>query len=229
MTNKTAFRAAALGALLIGAGAMTACTTTDPYTGMPVRNNTGTGALAGAAGGALLGYLTNTNKGEQGRKNALIGAGIGALAGGAVGNYMDRQQADFRRSLEGSGVAIRRNGDQIVLVMPSDVTFAVDKSDVQPQFTRVLDDVARTLNAYPQTTIDVVGHADSTGPDDYNQGLSERRAGSVAAYLTGPGRVLPDRLFVAGQGERQPVATNDTAEGRAQNRRVEIILRPLTQ
>lgn len=222
-------RKLALAAVLLGAAAMTACTTTDPYTGMPVRNNTGTGALAGAAGGALLGYLTNTNRGEQGRKNALIGAGIGALAGGAVGNYMDRQQADFRRSLEGSGVAIRRNGDQIVLVMPSDVTFAVDRSDVQPQFTRVLDDVAGTLNAYPQTTIDVVGHADSTGPDAYNQTLSERRASSVAGYLTGPGRVLADRVFVAGQGERQPIASNDTAEGRAQNRRVEIILRPLTQ
>ena len=104
----------------------------------------------------------------------------GALAGGAIGNYMDRQQADFRRSLEGSGVMIRRNGDQIVLVMPSDVTFAVDRSDVQPQFMRVLDDVARTLNAYPQTTIDVVGHADSSGPDDYNQTLSERRASAVA-------------------------------------------------
>jgi outer membrane protein OmpA-like peptidoglycan-associated protein len=196
---------------------------------MPVRNNTGTGVLTGAGVGAVLGYLTNTNKGEQGRKNALIGAGIGALAGGAVGNYMDRQQADFRRSLEGSGVMIRRNGDQIVLVMPSDVTFAVDKSEVQPQFTRVLDDVARTLNAYPQTTIDVVGHADSSGPDDYNQTLSERRASSVAGYLTGPGRVIPDRIFVAGQGERQPIASNDTAEGRAQNRRVEIILRPLTR
>jgi outer membrane protein OmpA-like peptidoglycan-associated protein len=177
----------------------------------------------------VLGYLTNTNKGEQGRKNALIGAGIGALAGGAVGNYMDRQQADFRRSLEGSGVMIRRNGDQIVLVMPSDVTFAVDKSDVQPQFTRVLDDVARTLNAYPQTTIDVVGHADSSGPDAYNQTLSERRASAVAGYLTGPGRVLGDRIFVAGMGERQPVADNGTAEGRSQNRRVEIILRPITQ
>lgn len=218
----------ALAAVLLGAGALVACSTTDPYTGMKVRNNTGTGALAGAAGGALLGYLTNTNKGEQGRKNALIGAGIGALAGGAVGNYMDRQQADFRRSLEGSGVMIRRNGDQIVLVMPSDVTFAVDKSDVQPQFTRVLDDVARTLNAYPQTTIDVVGHADSSGPDDYNQALSERRASAVAGYLTGPGRVLQDRVFVAGMGERQPVADNSTAAGRAQNRRVEIILRPLT-
>ncbi|AAK22188.1 OmpA family protein [Caulobacter vibrioides] len=217
-----------LAVVLMSAGALAACTTTDPYTGMPVRNNTGTGALTGAGVGAVLGYLTNTNKGEQGRKNALIGAGIGALAGGAIGNYMDRQQADFRRSLEGSGVMIRRNGDQIVLVMPSDVTFAVDRSDVQPPFTRVLDDVARTLNAYPQTTIDVVGHADSSGPDDYNQTLSERRASAVAGYLTGPGGVLVDRVFVAGMGERAPIADNATADGRAQNRRVEIILRPLT-
>jgi outer membrane protein OmpA-like peptidoglycan-associated protein len=228
MMTKTAPKTAPWIALA-GALTLAACTTTDPYTGMPVRNNTGTGVLTGAGVGAVLGYLTNTNKGEQGRKNALIGAGVGALAGGAVGNYMDRQQADFRRSLEGSGVMVRRNGDQIVLVMPSDVTFAVDRSEVQPQFTRVLDDVARTLNAYPQTTIDVVGHADSSGPDDYNQTLSERRASSVAGYLTGPGRVLPDRVFVAGQGERQPIASNDTAEGRAQNRRVEIILRPLTR
>lgn len=221
-------RKTTLALVLMSAGALAACTTTDPYTGMPVRNNTGTGALTGAGVGAVLGYLTNTNKGEQGRKNALIGAGIGALAGGAIGNYMDRQQADFRRSLEGSGVMIRRNGDQIVLIMPSDVTFAVDRSDVQPQFTRVLDDVARTLNAYPQTTIDVVGHADSSGPDDYNQTLSERRASAVAGYLTGPGRVLTDRVYVAGMGERAPIADNATAEGRAQNRRVEIILRPLT-
>jgi len=197
-------------AALLGA---TACTTTDPYSSTPRRNNTGTGIIAGAVGGALLGYLTNTNKGEQGRKNALIGAGIGALAGGAVGSYMDRQQADFRRSLEGSGVMIRRNGDQIVLIMPSDVTFAVDRSDVQPQFTRVLDDVARTLNAYPQTTIDVVGHADSSGPDEYNQVLSERRASAVASYLTNQGRVMPDRVFVAGMGERQPIADNSTATG----------------
>jgi outer membrane protein OmpA-like peptidoglycan-associated protein len=221
-------RKTARAALLIGAAALTACSTTDPYTGMPVRNNTGTGALTGAGVGAVLGYLTNTNKGEQGRKNALIGAGIGALAGGAVGNYMDRQQADLRRSLETSGVMIRRNGDQIVLVMPSDVTFAVDKSDVQPQFTRVLDDVARTLNAYPQTTIDVVGHADSSGGAEYNQGLSERRASAVADYLTRQGRVITDRVFVAGMGSRQPIADNATAAGRAQNRRVEIILRPLT-
>jgi outer membrane protein OmpA-like peptidoglycan-associated protein len=223
ITKKTA-----LWVAMASAAALAACTTTDPYTGMPVRNNTGTGALSGAGIGAVLGYLTNTNKGEQGRKNALIGAGIGALAGGAAGNYMDRQQADFRRSLEGSGVMIRRNGDQIVLVMPSDVTFDVDKSEIQPKFLRVLDDVGRTLNAYPQTTIDIVGHADSSGPDAYNQALSERRASSVASYLINSDRVMSDRIFVAGQGERQPVASNDTAEGRAQNRRVEIILRPLT-
>jgi outer membrane protein OmpA-like peptidoglycan-associated protein len=218
----------ALWLALASAAALAACTTTDPYTGMPVRNNTGTGVLSGAGVGAVLGYLTNTNKGEQGRKNALIGAGIGALAGGAVGNYMDRQQADFRRSLEGSGVMIRRNGDQLVLVMPSDVTFDVDKSEIQPKFLRVLDDVGRTLNAYPQTTIDIVGHADSSGPDAYNQTLSERRASAVASYLINSDRVLSDRIFVAGQGERQPIASNDTPEGRAQNRRVEIILRPLT-
>ena len=218
----------ALAACILGAGAMAACTTVDPYTGQPVRNNTGTGALAGALGGAALGYLTNTNRSEQGRKNALIGAGVGALAGGAVGNYMDRQQAELRRQLAGTGVGVTRQGDNIVLNMPGDVTFAVDRSDIQPQFFPVLEDVARTLNAYPQTLVDVVGHADSTGADAYNQDLSERRASSVAGFLVERGRVLPDRLYVAGRGESAPIASNATPEGRAQNRRVEIILRPYT-
>ena len=213
---------------LIGAFALAACTTTDGYTGQQVRNNTGTGALAGALGGAALGYLTNTNKSSEGRKNALIGAGVGALAGAAAGNYMDRQQAELRQQLAGTGVDVIRQGDNIILNMPSDVTFAVDQSDIQSRFYPVLDDVARTLNAYPQTLVDVVGHADSTGADAYNQALSERRAGSVAGYLVNRGRVNPDRLYVEGRGESQPRASNATAEGRAQNRRVEIILRPLT-
>ncbi|MFN3521303.1 MAG: OmpA family protein [Phenylobacterium sp.] len=214
---------------LAGAAAMAvaACTTTDPYTGQVVRDNTRTGVLAGAAGGALLGYLTNTNKGEQGRKNALIGAGVGALAGGAVGNYMDRQQAQLRAQLAGSGVDVQRQGDNIILNMPSDVTFAVDQADIQSRFYPVLDELAQTLNQYPQTTIDVIGHADSTGADAYNQALSERRASSVASYLVSRG-VLRDRLYVAGRGESQPIASNDTEAGRAQNRRVEVILRPLT-
>lgn len=216
------------GACILGAGALVACTTTDPYTGQVVRNNTGTGALAGALGGAALGYLTNTNRSEQGRKNALIGAGIGALAGAGVGNYMDRQQAELRRELAGSGVEVQRQGDNIVLQMPSDVTFGFDRSDIQPQFYGALDDVARSLNNYPQTLVDVVGHADSTGRADYNQTLSERRALSVADYLTGRGGVLRDRLYVEGRGSSQPIADNSTDAGRAKNRRVEIVLRPYT-
>lgn len=218
----------AFAACILGAGALTACTTVDPYTGQPVRNNTGTGAIAGALGGAALGYLTNTNRSEQGRKNALIGAGIGALAGAGVGNYMDRQQAELRRELAGSGVEVQRQGDNIVLQMPSDVTFGFDRSDIQPQFYGALDDVARSLNNYPQTLVDVVGHADSTGRADYNQNLSERRALSVADYLTGRGGVLRDRLYVEGRGSSQPIASNSTEEGRAKNRRVEIVVRPYT-
>ena len=218
----------ALGACILGAGALAACTTTDPYTGQVVRNNTGTGAIAAALGGAALGYLTNTNRSEQGRKNALIGAGIGALAGAGVGNYMDRQQAELRRELAGSGVEVQRQGDNIVLQMPSDVTFGFDRSDIQPQFYDTLASVARSLNEYPQTLVDVVGHADSIGRADYNQQLSERRALAVADNLTNRGGVLRDRLYVDGRGSSQPIATNDTEEGRAKNRRVEIILRPYT-
>jgi outer membrane protein OmpA-like peptidoglycan-associated protein len=219
---------AAASVALLGAGALVACTTVDPYTGETVRSNTRTGALAGALGGAALGALTNTNRAEQGRRNALIGAGIGALAGAGVGHYMDRQQAELRRELAGSGVDVTRQGDNIVLNMPGDITFDVDRAEIRPQFLPVLDDVARTLNAYPQTLVDVVGHADSSGADDYNLGLSERRAGSVADYLAGRGRVNPDRLYVLGRGEQAPIASNATSEGRAQNRRVEIVLRPLT-
>lgn len=217
--------AASLGVLSILT--LTACTTTDPMTGQVVRSNTRTGALAGAAGGALLGYLTNTNSGEQGRKNALIGAGVGALAGAGIGVYMDRQQAEMRRQLAGSGVDVQRQGDNIVLNMPSDVTFGVDQADIQSQFYGPLDSVANILRQYPQTTIDVIGHADSTGADAYNQSLSERRAAAVASYLVSRG-VQRERLFVAGRGESQPIASNATEQGRAQNRRVEVVVRPFT-
>lgn len=221
MLNKTA-----IAAILLGATALGACTTVDPYTGQTVRNNTGTGAIAGAVGGALLGYLTNTSDGEQGRKNALLGAGIGALGGAAVGNYMDRQQAELSRQLAGTGVSVTRDGDNLVLNMPSDVTFAVDQADIQPRFDRVLDGVATILNRYPQTLVDITGHADSTGDDAHNQALSERRASAVAERLTRQGGVLPGRLFVMGRGETQPIASNATPEGRAANRRVEVVLRP---
>lgn len=204
-----------------------ACTTTSPYTGQQTRNNTATGALAGAGIGAVLGYLTNTNDSSEGATNAAIGAGVGALAGAAVGNYMDRQQAQLERELAGTGVEVDRRGDDIVLNMPGDITFAFDKAEIEPQFYPVLNDLARTLDQYPQTTIGVVGHTDSVGSDSYNQGLSERRAESVAAYLVRQ-NVMAERIYIEGQGETQPIASNETEEGRARNRRVEVVLRPIT-
>ena len=211
-------------AALLGAAA---CTTTDPYRSGPVRNNTGTGAIAGALGGALLGYLTNTSHGEQGRKNALIGAGVGALGGAAVGQYMDRQQRAMESQLSGSGVGVARQGDTLVLRMPSDVTFATNQSSIDPRFLPVLQDVARVLQQYDQSTVDVIGHTDSSGGDAINQPLSEARASSVAAELVRNG-VLAQRLYVAGESSRKPVASNATAEGKAMNRRVEILIRPFT-
>jgi len=202
-----------------------ACTTTDPYSSTPRRNNTGTGAIAGAIGGAVLGYLTNTSNSEEGRKNALIGAGIGALGGAAVGSYMDRQQRELEAELSGSGVGVARQGDNLVLRMPSDVTFASNQSSINPGFYATLDDVAAVLNRYDQSVVDIIGHADSDGAEDYNLTLSRQRASSVAQYLVNR-NVLADRLYVDGRGESQPVATNATAEGKAQNRRVEILIRP---
>lgn len=209
-------------AALLGAAA---CTTTDPYSSTPRRNNTGTGVIAGALGGALLGYLTNTSNSEEGRKNALIGAGIGALGGAAVGQYMDRQQRALEAELSGTGVGVARQGDNLVLRMPSDVTFATNQSSIDSRFLATLDDVARVLQQYDQSLVDVVGHTDSSGGDAINQPLSERRASSVASYLIDRG-ILRERLYVAGVSSRNPIADNGTPQGRAQNRRVEILIRP---
>ncbi|HEY0927065.1 OmpA family protein [Brevundimonas sp.] len=209
-------------AALLGAAA---CTTTDPYSSTPRRNNTGTGVIAGALGGALLGYLTNTSNSEEGRKNALIGAGIGALGGAAVGAYMDRQQRELEAELSGTGVGVARQGDNLILRMPSDVTFATNQSSINSRFYATLDDVAAVLNRYDQSIVDIIGHADADGSDDYNLNLSRQRASSVAQYLV-QRNVLADRLYVDGRGESQPIASNDTASGKAQNRRVEILIRP---
>ena len=203
--------------------AVTACTTTDPYTGEQKVSNTAGGAALGALAGAGVGLLA----GGDDRRNALIGAGIGALAGGAIGNVMDRNEAELRAQLQGTGVSVTRVGDRIVLNMPSDITFATDQDSVKPQFYPVLNSVGLVLKKFNQTIVDVYGHTDSTGDDSYNYNLSQRRALAVANYLSGQG-VDSRRFAVTGFGETRPVADNGSPAGRAQNRRVEIQLSPLT-
>lgn len=216
-----------LFAVVAAATTLAACTTTDPYTGETRPNYTGRGVLIGAAAGAALGYLTNTSDSEEGRTNALIGAGVGALAGGAIGNYMDRQEREMREALRDSGVGVRREGNDLRLVMPGDVTFDTNSTEIKAQFYPVLNDVADVLQQYPATYVDVIGHADSTGDAGYNQRLSEQRAQAVAGYLIAQ-NILRDRFYVGGMGETSPIASNETPQGRAQNRRVEIIIRPHT-
>lgn len=198
------------------------CQTTNPYTGEQEVSKTTKGAGIGAVGGAIAGAIFSGK-----RKAVLLGAGIGALTGGLVGNYMDREEAKLRAQLEGTGVSVTRNGDQITLNMPGNVTFATNSADISASFYPVLDSVALVLKEFQQTYVDVVGHTDSTGALDHNQRLSEQRAMSVSQYL-GSREVLPERLVTRGVGPDAPIASNDTPEGRALNRRVEIILTPLT-
>lgn len=201
---------------------LAACTTTNPYTGEQQISKTAGGAALGALAGAGAGLLV----GGDDRKNALIGAGIGALAGGAIGNFMDQQEADLRAQLQGTGVSVTRVGNQIILNMPSNITFATDQDQVIPAFYPTLNSVGLVLNKYKQTLVDVYGHTDSTGDDGYNLALSQRRAQSVADYLRTQA-VDPRRFLVTGLGESRPVASNANEAGRAQNRRVEIQISPL--
>ena len=202
------------------------CKTLDAYTREEKTSNTTRGALIGAGIGAVIGLISGDDAVER-RQRALIGAGVGALAGGSVGYYMDKQEAELRAQLEGTGVSVHRNGDNITLNMPGNVTFATDSSDLSPAFFDVLNSVGMVLEEYDQTVVEVAGHTDSTGTDSYNQALSERRASSVANYLRGQG-VMGERLITVGMGERYPVANNGTVDGRQLNRRVEITMVPLT-
>jgi outer membrane protein OmpA-like peptidoglycan-associated protein len=214
-----------LCSLLIVVFAVAACSTVNPYTEEKQTSKVAIGAGIGAASGAVIGLLTADSKDRQ--KNALIGAGLGALAGGGIGYYMDVQEAKLRQRLRGSGVSVTRSGNQIILNMPGNVTFATGSPNINAGFYDVLNSVAIVLKEYNKTTVDVIGHTDSVGSADYNQRLSENRARSVAEYLSGQG-ILPARLLVAGMGEAQPVASNTTPEGRAQNRRVNIQIAPIT-
>jgi outer membrane protein OmpA-like peptidoglycan-associated protein len=206
--------------------AVTGCYTYDPYTGEKKVSDTTKGAGIGAATGIVVGLLTGGDAAAH-RKNALIAAGVGALAGGAIGNYMDRQQAELRHDLQGTGVSVTRMGDNITLNMPGNITFKSDSAELDPSFYKVLNSVNIVVKKYNKTVVEVAGHTDSTGAADYNQQLSERRANSVAQYLENQG-LASNRVVTVGAGETRPVADNSTTTGRATNRRVELTLTPLT-
>ena len=221
--NQT-LKLAALGATL--AVFTAGCATYTGQTNDPNDpNRTQRGALIGAAIGAAAGLLSGDDAVER-RQRAMVGAGIGALAGGGIGAYQDRQEAELRRETAGTGIDVSRDGDVIKLNLPDGVTFDFAKYDLKPQFYPALNTVAATLKEYNQTIVEVSGHTDSIGSDAANQTLSERRANAVAGYLMGQG-VQRERLEIVGMGERYPVASNDTDSGRALNRRVEIRLLPL--
>lgn len=201
---------------------ISACAT-DPYTGERKISNAGMGAGIGAIVGAIGGAIVG---GDDKRKAMLIGAGIGALAGGGAGFYMDRQEAKLREQLARTGVQVIRDGDNIILNMPGNITFPSNSADVNPEFAEVLNSVGLVLKEYDKTYVDVLGHTDSSGANDYNQALSERRAQSVANVLSTEGVIL-ERLIVRGVGEDYPIADNTTTNGKALNRRVEIALSPV--
>jgi outer membrane protein OmpA-like peptidoglycan-associated protein len=223
MNSKTSGLVAAIAAMAAMVGG---CQTLDAYTQESKTSSATKGAIIGAAAGAVVGLVSGDDAVER-RQHALIGAGVGALAGGAVGAYQDRQEAKLRAELQGSGVSVTRMGDNITLNMPGNVTFATDSSDLSPAFFDVLTSVTKVLKEFDKTVVEVAGHTDSTGSDSYNQSLSERRAGSVAQYLRSQG-ILNDRLLTVGMGEARPVADNSSDPGRQANRRVEITMVPLT-
>ena len=200
------------------------CMTYDPYTGEEKTSNATKGSIIGAIGGAAIGAATSS-KSDRG-KGALIGAASGAAIGGGVGYYMDKQEAELRRKLEGTGVRVVRNGDEIELVMPGNITFDLNESSIKPSFSGTLESVALVLKEYDKTIIQIEGHTDSSGSDSYNQLLSERRASSVRDFLLNQG-IEPKRTRAVGYGPRYPIASNDTAGGREQNRRVELTLVPM--
>jgi outer membrane protein OmpA-like peptidoglycan-associated protein len=223
ISRKTAMRK--LLSVTVATALLAACPT-NPYPGEPEASNKAKGAGIGAAVGAVAGVLAGSDADER-RKRALIGAGVGALAGTGVGAYMDAQENKLRTQLRGTGVSVSRQGDQVVLNMPGNVTFDVNRSDLKPEFYPVLNSVGVVLKEYDRTLIDVAGYTDSTGAFGHNMDLSKRRADTVGQYLAGQG-VKQLRIVTDGHGPQHPVADNATTDGRQLNRRVELVLRPLT-
>lgn len=218
----------ALGVFTLAAAvSLSACSTINPYTGEKQTSDAAKGAGIGAVAGALIGVATGHDA-ESRRKNALIGLGAGAAIGGGVGAYMDVQEAKLRQQLEATGVSVTRSGDNIILNMPGNITFASDSANVSANAKQVLNSVSLVLKEYDKTNIVVAGYTDSTGAAKYNQILSQQRAQSVANVLMNVG-VDHARVQVRGFGASNYIASNNTAAGRSQNRRVELTLIPIQQ
>ena len=215
-----------LGGIAV-ASVLCACSTYDPYTGEKEASKTAIGAGIGASVGAVIAYLDNDDKDSSLRNRRILEAAAGGAAiGGGIGYYMDAQEAKLRQQLRGTGVSVERVGDNINLLMPGNITFATARSEIASDFYPVLNSVALVLEEYNRTLVVVAGHTDNDGSSEYNQTLSIQRADSVSNYLQGQG-INPIRLEPTGFGESQPIASNNTAEGKQLNRRVEITLLPV--
>ena len=210
----------------LAALSLAACSTVNPYTNQQQLSNTTGGAIVGTGSGAVLGAIVGTATGTDPRVAALLGAGIGGITGAAIGSYMDQQEAELRAQLQGTGVSVTRVGQQIILNMPSNITFGVDSATVQPTFNETLISVGLVLKKFNKTIVDVYGHTDDTGSDAHNQDLSQRRAVAVATILANQG-IDQRRFYIEGKGDTSPIASNANESGRAQNRRVEIQLAPI--
>lgn len=215
MTLKTPLILATLGLF-----SLTACVDPNAYPGNP-NGRTEAGAITGALIGGVIGA---NQRGTNKLLPAVIGAGIGAAIGGAIGNELDQQAADLRAQTSGN-IAVSNNGTYLTVTMPQDLLFAIDSAALRPDLASDLHAIAGNLTSYPNSRIEIVGHTDDSGSAAYNQDLSERRARAVADVLQSSG-VPASRVSAYGRGEDQPMASNATPEGRAQNRRVEIIIRP---
>lgn len=213
-----------IGLLVAACVFLPACSTINPYTGEQQTSKATKGAAIGAAAGVLAG-IASSDSSRKRKERALKLAGIGAIAGGGTGYYMDVQETKLRQRLENTGVSVSRDGENIILNMPGNITFETNKSDLKSSFVDVLGSVAEVLKEYKSTMIEVAGHTDNTGSDSYNQLLSESRARSVSDELMRLG-VQPVRIDTVGYGEARPVASNETPAGRQQNRRVELTLLP---
>ena len=206
---------------VIGIFALTACADPNQYPDDPYARTKG-----GAVTGGLIGAIVGANQGGDDRlAKAVIGGAIGAAIGGAIGQSLDQQAADLRGSIGNSNISVTNTGDYLVVNMPQDVLFNTDSATLRPDLTRDIKAVAANLLRYPNSQIEVIGHTDNSGSAAYNQDLSQRRAVSVANVLRESG-VPNGRIAAFGRGEDQPITSNMTPQGRAQNRRVEIIIRP---